>query len=140
MAVFFAVDKFGTENPAGQNSIPKFPVETGLVPVRFQDAGRFTPRLFQGVPACLRKSRVHILDLPLAVGNDNRIGGLLNRVGEFASFFFGLHPFGDVLHRAHHQNGVILLIKSDFTLFVDNAHVAVGFDDAVFNIVRLVFV
>ena len=64
----------------------------------FEDARMLTNQLVLGIPGNTLAGRVYVLDDPIRIGNEYRLGGLLNGGYQANPFFFGLLVFGNVDH------------------------------------------
>lgn len=90
-----------------------------------------TDRLRAAVPGDPLEGGVDILDPSVAVGDDDRVGSLLDGRDEPGSFLLCCDLLGDVLGGADVPDRSTARIADDLGLFVENPHSAVGPDDPV---------
>ena len=74
---------------------------------RLQQAGVALQHFFGGVAGGARERRVHVLNVPLPIGDDDALRALLDRQGELAQLVFHLLALGDVLLHGDIANGAL---------------------------------
>ena len=103
IAVFAPVDEGFVEHLAGVNGFPQRAVEALAVLARLDDIRFFPDRLGEGIARGLLVARVDVLDHALGVGDEHRVGGLLDGARELVCLGLGV-PALDLGHATRGAN------------------------------------
>ena len=133
-AVRAAIDEPAGPVAAARQVVPQRAIEGGRLPPALEDARVLPDHLRSAIAGDGLERRVGVLDGAREVGDDHRVGRLLDGRGEPRPLGVGGDPLGDVLGGAEHADSDALRIAVDLGLLVDDPDAAVGPDDPVLEV------
>ena len=133
-AVLALVDELALPGLAGFQDLPHRAVEFPVVLAALEDARGPAEDFLAGVAGDPREGGIHVENLAVGVGDEDRLAGLFDGAGQPFALAFGAFARGDVGDEAFKGDDLALRVVDAFALFPDPAGFAGARRDLVFHL------